>query len=351
MKVIKIGKISKRKLAILFKKIFFMLEAGIGISKAINILYINSLKNKKEKLMNKILGDIDKNILAGQSFSSCLLKYKKYFSGFIISMIKAGESSGNLNQVIYKLANYYEREADLAENFSRVLIYPVIVCIMMLAVLIFALVFVIPSYSQMFGENDLPVMTKFVVGISNFVCNYYLFLIAILIIFFLALKIFFKSDRGKLFYGKFLFLSFIRKIYRPYLNFMFAQILNIMLSSGVNIVFAILNAKEVIDNKFLDNNFEVVIKKIKSGEKISQAIGETKIFDEILVEMINIGESSGNLSNVAAHCEKYFESEFMNNIRKLEKLIEPILTIAIGLILAIIMLAIMEPSFSMGDIL
>lgn len=335
----------------MFRKIFFLLEAGIGISQAISILCESNLKNKKQKFIGEILSDINKDILSGQSLSSGFLKHRKYFSDFIINMIKTGESSGNLNQIIYKLAIYYEREADLIENFSSVLIYPVIVCVIMLAVLIFALVFVIPSYSQMFGDNELPLVTRCVMSISNFVCDYYWLLILFLVICILVLGRFLKTEYGQRFYGKFMFLSPLKKIYRPYLNFIFAEIFNIMLSSGASVIFAIINAKEVINNRFLDAEFDLILKKVKSGERVSKAVGNANIFDEVLSEMICIGESSGNLASIAAHCEKYFESEFMSNIKKLEKLIEPILTIVIGLILAIIMLAVMGPSFSIGDIL
>ena len=340
-------KINNNDLAILFRQIFFMLDAGISISDAINILS----DQKKNKNLDIILKDVYNNILEGQKLSFCLSKHNKYFPSLVINMIKAGENTGNLNQISYDLANYYERQAKFISDFLRVLIYPVIVLVMALLVLIFALVFVIPNYSQMFLYKDLPFMTKFVINLSEFFCKYYLWLLLFLIIFFLVAKKFFKTNQGKIFYGRIIFLSPIKNIYRPYLNFMFAQILAMLLNSNINIISALENTKQVINNKFLDKDFDLIINKIKSGYKISSAILESKKFDRILSEMINVGESSGNLGKIMLHCQKYFENQFLFNLKRFESLIEPALTIIIGIILSVIMLAIMEPNFNLGNIL
>ncbi len=342
------NKISKKNLSVLCRQISFMLQSGISISKALEILTVQS-QNKNLKI---ILSDIHKNILEGKSFSQCLLQHGKKFPALMINMIKAGENAGRLDEIMNQLANYYQQENDFITDFKRAMIYPCIVCVMMLTVLIMALTFVIPSYAQMFSQNGakLPLLTQIVIGISNFVGKYYLLLILFFITIFILLVLFLKTDKGQIFYGKFLFSSFVKKIYRIRLNFIFAQIFGMLLRSGVDIISVFENVKDVVGNKFLDKDFDLMINQIRNGESVSEVINKSGKFNTILSEMINVGENSGNLPDTMLYCQKYFENEFKDSLKKLEKIIEPAFTIITGIILGIIMLAIMEPTFTLNDI-
>jgi Type II secretory pathway, component PulF len=346
---LKNSKINKKNLSVLCRQISFMLDAGISISKVIEILSMQ----QENKSMQLILKDVHKNILKGNSFSDCLLKYDNYFPSLMINMIKAGENSGTLNEIMQKIADYYETQYKFISDLKRAMTYPLIVCIMMLIVLIMAITLVIPSYAQMFLESgaQLPMITKIVIGISNFVSNYFLYLILLFIIIFLIGKKFLNTNKGKIFYGRLLLLAPIKKIYFPWINLVFAQVMGMLLESGVSVIFAIENVKWVIANKFLDREFDEIINEIRSGVSISKSVGNSKRFSQVLIAMINVGESSGNLTNVFAHCQRYFENEFNNNLNDVQKLIEPALTIFIGIVLGIIMIAIMEPTFTMSNIL
>lgn len=340
-------RVSNNDLSILFRQIFFMLDAGISINDTIRILS-DQTKNKK---LGFILKEVYNNILEGQRFSYCLSKHNKYFPSLVINMLRAGEDNGTLNRISYDLANYYECRARFVSDFLRVLIYPVIVIAMLFLVLIFALMFIIPGYSQMFLYKDLPLMTKLVINLSDFFCKYYLWLALFLLTFFTVSRRLFETGLGKIFYGWFIFSSPTRVIYGPYLNFMFAQVLSMQLNSNVNIISALENAKQVINNKFLDKDFDLIVSKIKNGNKISVAVIESKKFDRLLSEMIGIGESTGNLGKIMRHCQKYFESQLLFNLKKFESLIEPALTIITGIILFVVILAVVEPNFELGNIM
>lgn len=341
-------KINKNNLSVLCRQISFMLNSGIPISKSIQILSLQS----ENKILQSILKDIHKNLLEGKSFSQCLAKHYQ-FPALMINMIKVGEISGSLNEIMEKLADYYEEEYKFISNLKSAMIYPVIVCIMMIVVLFLALAFVIPGYAQIFlgSGAELPMITQIVIAVSNFLSRYFLWMILFFTIALCFTKHFLKTDKGRILYGKILFSYPIKKIYLPRLNFIFAQICAMLLESGINIILVIENVKEIVSNKFLDKDFDEMINKMKNGSSINKTVAESKKFSPILSEMINVGESTGNLSDIMLHCQKYFQNEFTNNFERLQKLIEPTLIIFIGLILGIIMIAIMEPTFTISDIL
>ena len=343
------NKISKKDLAILCSQIYFLLDGGISISKAIEIL----ISQQNNKVLKAILHGVHKNILEGKSFSTCLLEHKNYFPALMINMIKAGEESGNLNYTIRRLSEHYELEYKFIAEFKRAMIYPIIICVMMLCSLILALTLVIPGYEQLFSQSDaqLPMLTKIIIGASDFVRCHYLFWIGIFLLLLLFIKQFFKTNKGQIFYGKLILSPPIKNIYWPWLNFTFASGMGMLLDSGMNIIFVLDNLKNIIANKFLDTDFNLMIDQMKNGMSISKVVCGSKKFHPVLEIMIKIGEDSGNLSGTMAHCQSYFQNEFANNLSQLQKLIEPALTILIGIILAVVMIAIMEPTFMIGDIL
>jgi type IV pilus assembly protein PilC len=338
------NKLSKKDLSICFKQIFLMLDAGIPVSECIKIFAQQNYNNKKLKdNFSKINNDILVGITLAEAFNR-----RKIFSPLVINMIQAGEISGNLNSVMNELANYYEQEYKLFSNFSHAMIYPLIVFFMMISVLIMALTFVIPSYAQMFENTKLPTITRIVIAISFIIKNYYLILILVFLAFIFLLCIFLKSKSGKIFAGKCFLKS---KTYLAYINFIFSCVSYILLKSNINLINDIEIIKNVIGNKFLENDFDVIKEKIMQGYNLSDSVKQSKRFSDILIVMIKIGEDTGNLSNTMLQSEKYFKEELTEKLIELEKLIEPVITIITGIILGIIMIAILEPTLTIGDII
>ena len=341
-------KIKSSDLSIMFRQIYFMLDAGIAINKAIEIL----IEQNGNKVLKSILAQVHKNIMAGQSLSKSLQEHKQ-IPAMAINMIKVGEYSGNMPEIMKQLAQYYGQQSKLIGKIKKAMVYPAIVFTMMVSVMFLALKYVIPSYAQMFSDAgaNLPCLTKFVIAFSDFVNKYFLWLLIILVMAIAILRIFLKTERGKIFMGKMFYHSFMGKIYRPWVNFIFTYIMGMLLQSGVNIILALESVKTNICNRFLDKYFDQMLAQIKNGTSFSIALGKSKIFNLLLSSMIKIGEDTGNLAEIMLHCKDYFGDEIDDQLSSLEKLIEPALTIFIGIILAIVMIAIMEPTFMMSDIL
>lgn len=351
MYVLKVPKsnITKRDLSALCRQIYFIVSSGVSISKAVEILIVN-MKHQKSNAVS-VMEEIYKNILEGKSFSESLFEHKDYFPMFMIRMVKSGEDTGSLPEVMEDLADYFEQEYNFKSQLKMALVYPVIVLIMLFVVLGIAVGFVIPSYAQMFLESgaDLPLITKFVIAISNFVTKNYLMIFLFFILAIVSAKMFLETSCGKFFYGKLLFN--LSGIYKSRINFLFAQVFGMMTSAGVNVIFALESVRDVLGNKFLDNDFDLMVDKIKGGKSLTQVISESNIFSYILVSMINIGESSGNLTEVMFNMRRYFSNEFTNKLMLLQKYFEPFITILVGIILGIVMIAIVEPTFMIGDII
>jgi type IV pilus assembly protein PilC len=335
-------KISKHDMSILFKQIYFMTTAGVSISDCIDFLSRDNKKNTHEVLKN-----INSDILNGFSLSKAFER-RKIFNSLVVNMLKAGEVSGNISKTMYELSNYYEQECKLISNFIHAASYPLIVFFVAISVLIMSLTFVIPGYAEMFGDMQLPMTTRIVLKISFIIKNYYIILLLLLILFCVCIYLFLKSHKGQFLFG---YSITKNKVYVSYINFIFACVVHMLFDANVDIVLTIKLVKSIIKNKFLDNIFDEIALKVTQGYNLSDTIKKYDIFDRVLFSMIEIGEKTGKLSDTMLHCERYFRFRLNNQLEKLEKLIEPTLTILTGIILGIIMLAILEPTLSIGDII
>jgi type IV pilus assembly protein PilC len=346
------NKLNKKELANFLRQLSFLLESKINIKHALKILLASQDFNKS-LILKKILININQDILSGESISKSFAKHKE-IPKLIINLIKSGEHSSDLDKIILRLANYYEQEINFQDSFNRAMIYPSIICLAMILILILSLNFILPSYNQIFLETQtkLPKLTLLILNLNSFINKYYLILIS------LALSFYF------LIYKKFIissnyFIKLINQIklssrfYKLRLNFMISQVFFILLSSNIKIISCVSSLKEIINNKILDHDFDLIINNLNSGESLSSSFNKSKNLklDYFLISMINIGEESGDLKNIFFYCEKYFASQLKNYLAKLEKLIEPVMTIIIGLLLAIIMLAILEPTLDLNNLI
>ena len=284
------------------------------------------------------------------------LKNESVFPQFYVNMIKVGEESGRLPYILDQLANFYEEENRLQQELQSAMIYPIIVCLMMLFVISFSMVMVLPNYVAIFEANDitLPTTTIILINLSSFFVNYllYIFLTIVLGLVLIYYFIFFKSNKGWeiIDYIKLNF-PILKKIYILKFNLNFAHILMILLESGVDILKSLYIIGEVIDNSIMIQNIDNIIIDIKKGNNLYNSVYSIKYFHPMLLQMIDIGEETGKMVETMNKSSKYFQSELDFFMKQLNKLVEPIITIILGAILTFVMLAMILPTFYMTNIL
>ncbi|MDR1150229.1 MAG: type II secretion system F family protein [Clostridiales bacterium] len=340
------NKLNDCEIFVFLKQFYLLFNFKISISESLRIISNQTHSKLLKKILEKVIKDID----FGNSFSQSLKKHNQ-IQDFLSSMIYVGEKSGNLKQIISKLISYYDSENKFKNNFKRSMIYPSIVCMMMIVVVVISVNFVIPSYMQLFNDiSNLPLITQIVFNGVNLVQKFSLLILMIFILLLFAIKHFLNT-----FLGKYYLDCFLSKFnfFKLKSNFKFAQIMHITLGSHIDIISCINMSKRIINNNYLNKNFIDIIIKIKSGKSLSDSIIEDNFFskNKFLISMIKIGETTGSLSQAMLDCENYFSYEIENTFQRFEKLLEPIITIILGLILAIIMLSIMLPTFNINELI
>ena len=336
-------KVDYKDLRILCNEMSILLESGCEITKLFEMLKDNSSKD-----MIKILNKVFKNIQKGNSISDSF-KYTNKFSIFFISMIKSGEISGNLDEVMLKMYEYYEKEYKLRSKMINIMIYPIILIIASICVILFMLIAIVPNYESIFITNGTkpPFITSILINISIFLRKNYL-LIILLIILSICLLIYKlnTSQKIQILIEKIqLKIPIINNIIRLAITTKFSRAFYILNKSGVNIREAIDISFQVIENHTLNNQIINCKESISRGSGISQSLRLVEIFPNLFLTMIAIGEESGRLDESLSSINKFYEQELENKIEQGMKIFEQVITIVIAITIGFMVFAMFSPMF------
>lgn len=338
-----LNRISDKEVRVICKEIGILLESGCEITKIFEVIEGQSSK-KVKNLLNIVSNHIQKGNSIAESF-----QITGTFSKFFISMIRAGETSGNLDVIMNDLSNYYDKEHKLKMKIINISIYPIILIILSIVSMIFILVFVIPNFQVVFTSNGIeaPLITRALIVISTIVTNNLGFLMLSFILFLIVTIYFFiTNDKIKRLINSLKFkVPFIRRINQLVATTRFSRALSILISSGIQIVDAIEMSASVVDNEFICERLKISNNYIKKGNGIGKSLNLANIFPKLFISMANTGEESGKLDKSLDVINKFYESELNNKIEQIMKFIEPILIIFMGLIIGIFILAMVIPMF------
>lgn len=335
-------KIKLRDFTLFCRQFAIMLKAGLNIDKSVFILK-NSCKNQKLK---GILEVVYNDLMKGKMLSESFAKYPKTFPVFFRNMVEIGETSGKLDLIFERLADYYEKEAKTKRKIKSALAYPIFLLIIAFAALAVIAVFVMPNFSSMFDQfgADLPGISKAVINVSNFIqeniLNILLYVFLIIVVFVLLGKL--KSVRRL--YDKIkLNIPFFKGLTIASITSRFANGFSVLLNSGIPLLSCINTISKLLGNKIVEEKLQVVKNEISSGRTVAKSLETINIFPDMLIEMISVGESTGNLEEVLNKITDYFEEQLDIEIKNMTAAIEPVMIIFIGLIVVVVLLAIFLP--------
>lgn len=341
--------LTKRDLMFFCRQMAFIIGSGIPITLGIDTVE----KQCSSKILKEELLIIKDNILKGSSLSKAMEDSNR-FPELLCTMVKIGEETGKLHQIMEQMENHYEKEASTLEYIKSSLIYPAFVFMGMLLVIVIAIVYLIPNYTVIFLTQDilLPLPTRILINISNFINNYYILIISfifvlIILLFNINKNTTVKTCRDKLVYK----IPILNKLLKLLPSLRFSQSMGIMLEAGVPILKAVSISKNLIKNYEFKRIMEEIYKDLIKGTSLKVAIERVNFFHPVLISMVNIGEESGNLAEALHKSSAYFTKEITYKIRHMKKFIEPTITIILGIILAVTMLAIMLPTFRLTNII
>lgn len=342
-------RVSSKELVILTRQLSTLFEAQVS---ALRIFRLLGAENENPKL-GRALSDIAESLQAGASISNALEKHEEIFNSFYVNMVRAGEETGKLDETFLFLADYLDRSYEINSKAKNALIYPAFIVVTFITVMVLMLTMVIPKISGILIDSgqEIPAYTKVVIGLSDFLTNYGLFiLIALVIGIFLLIK-FNKTDVGKEQFDRFkISIPAVGNLYQKLFLARIADNLNTMLSSGIPMVKALELTKNVVSNKIYLDAIEQSSQDVQGGSALSNAFSKHEVFPSILIQLIKVGEETGNLSEILKTLAKFYRREVTNAVDTLVGLIEPVmivlLAVGVGFLLASVLIPIYNISSS-----
>lgn len=328
------------------RQIAIMLNAGLTIVDALEILK----KQITKPAMKELINDIDTDIKSGSSFSTALLKHKGIFSNLYIALVKSGEASGKLSDILLRLSDNLEKEREFKGKLKGALIYPVIVIAAMFIVMFIMVTFVIPKLLGLYKDFNvsLPFTTQILIIISSFSARFWPLIILLAFLGVTALQRYAATKTGRRSIDSLtLRLPVISNVVKISSLVDATRTLSILIGSGVSILDALGIVIETTDNVVYQDSFVVIKKKVEKGESLGTALQEEEIFPPILVQMALVGEQTGHLDDTLMRMSRYFESESELAIKAMTTLIEPMILIFLGLGVGFLVLSVITPIYNL----
>ncbi len=342
------GRITKQDVVTFIRQIAVMISAGIGANEAINTLRRQGTSVKFKKILDEVYDDLLKGVYLSDAFS----KHPKVFPSFFKNMVYVGEISGNLDRVLNVVADYYERDLKIKRKTKSAMAYPTFLFVLVLTVLVFLMVYIIPTFDEMLSNlgGNLPKLTEIIVMVSDFfqenLMNMGIVVGALFGFFFL----FFRTKHGKMMKSFLkLKLPILRKINNSLITARFARGLGVLISSGILVIDAIETIGHLMDNEYFEKKFSYAIDEVKRGKRIGRSIDNINFFPKMLIEMIMVGENTGSLENVLEKTAEYYDDQLEKTIAKATASIEPVLILFAGGIIAVVILGVFLPMFSIME--
>jgi type IV pilus assembly protein PilC len=338
-----------RDKGIFVRQLSTMVAAGIPLPKAIGVIASQTSNEFIKSIYYKLVDDLER----GQSFSVVLSQFPRFFTPVMVAVIRSGEQTGNLEEVLKQLSIQMERDSRLISKIKNAMIYPIVIVVAMVAIAAAMLIFVIPKFKDIFAasNSELPVSTKMLIGLSDsLVSGWYYYLVALIFLFFLARSILI-SDQGlysfDLFKIKTPIVSPIAKgIYMTRLS----QTMSMLNRSGVPILESIKIVSSVINNQVYQEGLDYAASQVEKGIPLSVPLGKNPYFPPLVSQMIAVGEETGHLESVMEKLGEFYEEETDDKIKNIASLIEPIILVVLGIAVAFVMISILTPIYRIAQL-
>ncbi len=339
--------IKMKDIVIMSRQISTLFEAQVSALKAFTLLATNT----ENKALVKILESVSTDIQAGSTISTSLSKHPEVFSDFYVNMVKAGEESGKLNQTFSYLADYLDRQYQLTSKTKNALIYPGFVISIFFVVMGMMFIFIVPKLASIIKESGqaIPFSTKIVMGISDLLVRYWVFLLMGFVAFVIYIIRLTRTDSGKKYIDRIkISFPFLKNIYRKLYLSRIADNMNTMLSSGIPILRAIELTSAVVDNYVFANLLKEVSEMVKGGSSLSDAFSKHPEIPPIMSGMIKVGEETGSLGDILKTIGHFYSREVNEAVDTLVSLIEPMMIVALGLGVGLLLASVLMPIYNIA---
>ena len=344
------GRISGKEKVVFSRQLAILINSGLPLAQSFSILQ----KQTSNQKFKKIIEEVGKDLQGGISLSDALSKHPKAFSTIFVNMVRAGEIGGTLDQTLERLANQMEKDREIIAKVRNAMMYPSVIIVAMIGAVTFLMVKVVPQLSTIFEDmgGELPINTRALIFISNVLKNYLIFVILSVVGTIYALRRLVKTNKK----FKFHFNAFLLKV--PLIKMViiklntarFARTLGMLLNSGIPVMESLEIVNNSISNEVFLRKLAEASNSVKNVQTLSGALTQTALFPPLVCEMISVGEETGNLEEILAKLADFNDKELDSIISNLSAILEPVIMLALGGIVGFIVISILQPIYTMSDL-
>ncbi len=344
------SRVSVSELAVMTRQFSTLISSGLPLETSLVALY----EQTDDQKLKGILSQVRSRVSEGSSLHAALEEHEEAFSDLYVSMVRAGEASGNLDVVLNRLADFLEKQLDLTSKIRGAMIYPAIMFVVGLGVLVFMMTFVIPKVADIFEASNkaLPFITVVLIGASDFLRENF-----VLLLVFLAVILFFghryvKTPSGKKVYDRFyLRIPVFGKMSSKVMISRFTRTLSTLLSSGIPLLESIRVSESVMGNSLYIDNIRDVRVKVAEGAAFGGCLGQIGIFPPLMVRMVSVGEEAGKMEVMLSKVADMYDTEVDGMLATLTSLLEPVMILIMGVVMGFIVFAILLPVLNLTSVI
>jgi type IV pilus assembly protein PilC len=343
------GKIKREEFIVFLRELIALLNAGLPLVHSFDIL----IKRRKEGRFLDVLKDIREQVKSGSSLAEAFRTHRE-FNQMFTSLVETGEKSGELPSVLERYLHYVEKFDELRRKLVSALIYPSILIILSIGLITIMLTYVIPKFTAFYADSEksLPLATKLLIGVSNFMTSNLIFIIAAIILVVWGFYTWKETEKGKLALDKFkLNIPFVGFVWLKYSLNQFSQSLAVMLNAGIPLIAALDVSIKTISNRYISLKLSNVISEVNEGDSLYASLERSDVFPDMAIEMIQVGEQTASLDKMLNMLAEYYERDIDLAIDRALRIMEPVFLMMMGVVIAGMLLAMYLPIFRAGAII
>ena len=340
-------KVTLRDKSIFSSQLSTMISAGLALPKAVNIIAAQT----ENQYLKSIFYNVNRDLEEGLNFSSSLAKYPEVFDQLFVNVVRSGESTGNLEMVLDRLAKKLENDQNLSSKLMSALIYPAFIIVALIVVGWLLMVKIVPQIESVFTEANaiLPWATRTLIAVSHFLANFWWAVIIFLLLLVIFLRYYLSSDQGRDIYARIqLKLPGFRKITNDIYMARFCRTIEMLFESGVPLIESINTCANVMVNGYYKKSLQNISKEVQKGVSFSVELSKDPLFPPLVSQMLAVGEQTGKSTDVMNKLARYYEGEAENAVRGIYSLVEPLAMILVGIGVAILVFAILVPIYQIA---
>ncbi|MCK9442994.1 MAG: type II secretion system F family protein [Tissierellaceae bacterium] len=337
-------KVKKKDLAVWCRQFYTMLDAGLGI---VNCLEILEQQSENKTLVNA-MGSIYENVQKGITLSEGMRQNSKIFPPLLVNMVEAGEVSGTLDVVMERMAVHFEKENKLEQKVKSAMIYPIALSVVSVAVVIFLLVVVMPTFIGMFEGSGqaLPAPTQLLLNVSDWLREFWYIFVSGIVGLGVGINIFKKTNTGTIFFdGLKLKIPIIKTTNVKIITSRFTRTLSTLMASGIPLIQTIEVVGRVVGNRIIQDRLNIAAEDVRKGASFSRAVKDVGIFPPMVYSMIKIGEESGALDDILYKTADFYDDEVEEALQRMTTIMEPLMLVVMALVIGFIVIAMAMPMF------